>query len=453
MSNIIPKRDHLVLYTTATCNLNCVYCYIDKNPALVKIDEELDKSFQGDYYFNFAKEMFPDPMQLTCVEFWGGEPTLRLDRAYDTVEKLISYYPNLTSFFMSTNFTGSDWNNQFFHFIKILQKYKNRNFRFNLQLSLDGPEYINDAQRGDGVTEKFKQHFVSYIEQLNKILSIPDNNVSIIAQFKPTLTSEIINGLIMDKKNIIDYYQFFDSFKAYFDETSTLNKNTADLYLTIPNTASPSPHTRQDGIDFAEFCRLCAKINAENKTARRYFKYFNDIMPFRPRYMIHYDSLSYCQSCGACGSGRNVVGLLPFHYISCCHNGFVNLISDYKHAAEKNKDTVLDFRLFMDNSNYMIRTKASYPQYEKNVAFAYTGTSGLKLSNMSATINLLAKNHQIEDKFTDTKESLKAALFIQASTAYCFRDNVATTGSVGMVPVGLLKLLLNGAMEIIENDI
>lgn len=451
--SITEQRSRLVLYTTATCNLNCVYCYIDKNPALVKIDKELDKSFQGDYYFNFAKEMFPNTNQLKGIEFWGGEPTLRLDRAYQTVEKLIRYYPNLSNFFMSTNFTGENWGDQFWGFIKMLQKYPERKFCFNLQLSLDGPEYINDAQRGVGVTDKFKTHFIDYVRELNKILSIPENNVSVTAQFKPTLTSEIIHGLIADKQYIIDYYRFFDSFKEYFEGNRVLDKNTADLYLTIPNTASPSPHTMQDGIDFASFCRYCGEINRENRTGRNYFKYFRDIMPYRPRGEIHYESPSYCQSCGACGSGRSLLGLLPYNYVSCCHNGFVNLISDYKREASKNKGTALDFRFFMDKSNYMIQTKESYKQYEKNVAFTYSNLSGLKLSNMAATINLLAKNGQIDEKYREPREAQKAALFIQASTAYCFRDNVATTGSAALVPVGIYKLLLNGAREVIEGDI
>lgn len=453
IDKIVRSREHLVLYTTATCNLRCVYCYIDKNPALVKIDKELDKSFKGDYYFNFAKEMFPDPQQLKWVEFWGGEPTLRLDRAYETVEKLIGYYPNLSNFFMSTNFTGSNWNDQFFGFIRMLQKYPNRRFFFNLQLSLDGPEYINDAQRGKGVTKKFEEHFISYIDMLNEVLNIPGNNVEIIAQFKPTLTSPIIHNLIQDKKNIIDYYQFFDSFKDYFENNIKVPKQFADFHLTIPNTASPSPHTKQDGKDFAQFCKYCEEINLENRTGKKYFKYFSDIMPFVPRCKVNYDSASYTQSCGACGSGRFTVGLLPFDYISCCHNGFVNLISDYKEHCEKNKDTALDFRMFMDKSNYMIQTKESYKQYEKNVAFAYTDTSGVKLGNMAAMISLLAKNHQIDEKYVTPREAQKAALFIQMSTAYCFRDNVASTGSAALFPVGILKLLLNGAKEVIENDI
>lgn len=99
------EQSILVFYTTATCNLNCSYCYIDKNPALQEIDNLLDESFKGDYYFNFAKEVFPNPEQLREVEFWGGEPTLRLDRAYNVVDKLIQHYPNLIDFMMSTNLT------------------------------------------------------------------------------------------------------------------------------------------------------------------------------------------------------------------------------------------------------------------------------------------------------------------------------------------------------------
>ena len=77
---LLKDRNSLVLYTTAICNLKCRYCYIDKNPALKTIDDLLDESFKGDYYFNYAKKVFPDKNQLTEVQIWGGEPSIRLDR-------------------------------------------------------------------------------------------------------------------------------------------------------------------------------------------------------------------------------------------------------------------------------------------------------------------------------------------------------------------------------------
>lgn len=444
---MVQERNTLILYTTATCNLNCIYCYIDKNPALVEIDNILDDSFKGDYYFNFTKEMFPDPNQLNRIEFWGGEPTLRLDRAIYTVKKIIEYYPNLHDFYMSTNFTNHKWNEQFFGFITALNEFKNRKFHFLLQLSIDGPKEINDVQRGKGVTDKFIIQFDRFIHEVNKN---PDSNVQITICFKPTLTSEIISKYLPSKDKIIEYYKFFEDFNDYFRQNIKVRSCT--LELPIPNTATPSPHTKDDGIDFARFCCMCKEIMNENNNMQ-IFKYYSNIMPFVPANIPDYDNPSYCQSCGACGSGKFNVGLLPYHRISCCHNGFVNLISDYKKRsmeADKSKK-ILDFKFFMDESNSMIQTVEGYKQYEKNVDFVYNLFSETKLANMAGAILLLAANDQIDKKYTSPKEAQKAALFVQQACAYCMRDNVSVTGSVALYPFGLLKLLLNGAREVIEN--
>ncbi len=451
--NLVSQRQTLVLYTTAVCNLNCVYCYIDKNPALVKIDQILDESFRGDYYFEFAKEMFPDPAQLKSVEFWGGEPALRLDRAYDTVEKLIGFYPNLTSFFLSTNFVHPEWDRQVEGLIRILQNHPERRFEFYLQLSLDGPEAINDAQRGAGVTKKFQAHFSEYIRLLNRLLGMPGNNVVVSAGFKPTLTSEIVRTLIEDKERIIGYYRFFEAFLTEFQQNCVIPAEYARLNLAVPNTASPSPHTVEDGKEFAVFCRYCADLMRENREGKNHFRYYRTILPYLPRENPSYESSGYMNGCGACGSGVSTIGLLPYDYISCCHNGFVNLITEYKKEAEKNRDSALDFRFFMSKSNYLIRKKQEYHEYEKCVSFAYDPVSSVKLANVAGMISLLAKNGQVSPRFTNTKEAAKAARFLQVSTAYCFRDNIGTTGSAAMIPVGICRLLLNGAMEVIEHGI
>ena len=66
------KRNTAVFYTNATCNLNCRYCSIDKNPALQTIDKILEKSFENpDYYFNQVIKFFPELDSLTNIEFWG----------------------------------------------------------------------------------------------------------------------------------------------------------------------------------------------------------------------------------------------------------------------------------------------------------------------------------------------------------------------------------------------
>ena len=215
MSNV-NKRHVCVLYLTATCNLKCRYCYIDKSPVLQEIDKLLEDTYKTDYFFTFMKKMFPNPKQLTRLEFWGGEPSYGLPRAIPTVEKALDYYHNLNEFMMSTNLTTDRWWNDFSSFLKILKKYPERKFRFDLQLSLDGPTYINDENRGQGVTELFTKNFSKMIFELETFLKeVP--NVRISAHFKPTLDSKTIAHL-QTKEALIEYYQFFEHYRAIADK-------------------------------------------------------------------------------------------------------------------------------------------------------------------------------------------------------------------------------------------
>ena len=59
---------------------------------------------------------------------------------------------------------------------------------------------------------------------------------------------------------------------------------------------------------------------------------------------------------------------------------------------------------------------------------------------------------QIEEKYKTEEGALKAAIFIQSHTSFCIKDNINKTGTLSLVPIGLLKLLLNGAMDYIQND-
>jgi hypothetical protein len=62
-------------------------------------------------------------MQLTRLEFWGGEPSFGIPRAIPTIKKLIEYYPNLHDFMMSTNLTLPNVNDYIFKFIDTLGEY------------------------------------------------------------------------------------------------------------------------------------------------------------------------------------------------------------------------------------------------------------------------------------------------------------------------------------------
>ena len=71
---------------------------------------------------------------------------------------------------------------------------------------------------------------------------------------------------------------------------------------------------------------------------------------------------------------------------------------------------------------------------------------------MVSSILFLANTDQIDEKYKDKDQALEAAYFLLRASAYCVRDNL-TTGSIFMYPPGLMKLLLNGAKEIIEGGL
>ena len=441
----------IVLYVNATCNLNCTYCYIDKSPALKQIDDILARSFEGDYYFEFAKEIFTDPDKLTQISFWGGEPSMGLHRVYHLLPKFFEHFKNLNRFMMSTNFTTPEWFEEFYGFLKILGEYPDRKFTFDLQLSLDGPEHFNDLGRGKGVTKKFLDHYSTFLSTIEDNLPL---NVTILAHFKPTYTIYTISQL-QTKEAILDYFTFFDDL---LHQWKSLKNPQLKMYPAIPNTAVPSPHTKEDGILFANYCKITSEIDEEieKKVPNKYFKEYPMISSFKPRdikpksFQCRYD----CGPC-TCGSGTLVVGLLPEKHISSCHSGFVDLIGEYKKNCEYHKDwedrTILN-KLFTNQEDCLSTCLPieEYEKYEDMIQCFFRQGSTVQRLNLVALIRTLAKLGQIEQKYIEEEEALRAADYFLSATSFCIRDCLSVTGSLTLFPCGLIKLLFNGAEQYVN---
>lgn len=444
----VVKNSHfntVIFYTNGTCNLKCRYCGIHKSPILKKIDDRLDASFQGDYYFNRVQQYFPRRDMLQGFETWGGEPFLRMDRLHYTLRKLLDFYPFLHSGYSSTNFSYPTWLDQFFGLMDIFGEYPDRHFTYCLQLSIDGPTEINDAGRGAGVTQACLQNYHKLIEALKKD-RLP-KNIDLTLSIKGTLDNDTLK-LLTTKEAIIHYYKFFE--EQFLTPVYEAQFTNVFIGPPVPNTAVPSPVTKQDGKMFAQIVKLCREIEQENNITP-IFKYYKIITPFHDT--ICQNCLTYQYNHHTCGTGDINIGLLPDNMVSTCHEGFTQIVDEYTKLAanDTREESSITFDKFLNESKLSLCvTDEEYKTHFYKMQLYNQENTTARLMTSTNIILALAMAGQIDDCFLNEKNALKAAIFMQVHTAYCIKDNLNKTGSYTMPPVGMYKLLLNGAMQIIQ---
>lgn len=397
------NRDTAIFYSCGVCNLNCNYCCIDKNPILKDIDKVLGESFKGDYYFNQVKKYFPSPAQLRQIETWGGEPFLKMERMHNLIRQLCNYYLYFDTFYSSTNFSFPSWPDKIINLLNVFKEFSPRRFTVRLQLSVDGPEYINDKNRGKGTTKKCLNNFNIFVERLKN--EMPDN-VKLIVTTKGTLDNSSILALD-SKEKIIEYYRFIE--ENFIHKIASLNKKNIAVIFCVPNTADPSPVTKKIGEHFAKICKWCREIEKENQTFG-YFRYYRYITPFSNFLENQPFTYDYCHY--TCGSGYNVIGFLPDGMISSCHESFVYFVEKYKKLANERTKTETDktitFNKFINDCDTckMCMTQDSYKEHERFMSYYNQDNTTFRLSNIVTEIMCLALAGQIDKKYLIESEAL-----------------------------------------------
>ena len=437
------KANSLILFSYGMCNLNCVYCTIDKNKYLKEVDDILVQSF-----IDYEKEYIPrirkwfDTDSLTDIETWGGEPLTHIERIFPLMDWIVNEYPNFTRFFSSTNFSYDTWVEEILKLFDFFSSYPNREFNVQIQLSIDGPEYINDANRGKGVTKKcFKNLKNLCTALLNK--NIPEN-VHIEFCSKPTLSIDNVEKDLQDRESIISYYNFFDSFFDIIYEVSKVKPNIK-FFVGIPNIATPSPITKEIGIKFANMCKLCHEIEKEN-----IFKHFEIITPFAPLPTGDYDN-SLNNICTGCGTGFSSIFMMPHGYYVTCHNAFGDLAEGYK-AWCKDVERFNDKKVNLDGyfteiTLPYILNEEEYEKYSNVQKYVYENKNKALGTFCLTGVKLLALANQIDKKYLDEEEAINAINKLNVKKIYCIYNNQTINHSTCIPSTDEYKLFLNGALE------
>lgn len=447
------SRFSAILYPYGKCNLNCTYCFIDKNPALSVIDKKLEDSFKDEnYYLNFIEEFF-NPEILSSLQFWGGEPTLGFYRLKNLLPKLIEKYKKLEKIIFSSNFTTPSFVDDVFIIFDILSQFSNRNFIVDLQMSYDGPGELTNICRGEKVAERVIEN---YEKLLKKIEENKDkfNNITVYIHNKETMSALTMRMLGQDDYNILNYWEDQASIRKKAEEINLKNVYYRSTLLTV---AAPSPWTQEDGLYFADFCRRSKKIMENNKELSDYtcnfIPYYKPVRKIFQKDKInnHIDwrnlQFGYCSLCSA------QYGFLPEDLICTCHSGFVDMVESYQ-SKDINKiedeHTILS-HFFKSPNNPLIFNKKEYKKANFLMEGILKNTKNITNSN-ATVIQQLAKVGQIDKKFSTEALAYSASNALHFLYPVCYRNNFNITGSIGTWSLGEFKLFLNGALELMIDE-
>ena len=437
--------DTAVLYSNGTCNLNCTYCNIDKNETLGKTDKVLEESYKDDYYFDMLKKYYKKG-QLKRIETWGGETFLHMERLYPLFHKVIDYFPYFSQMYTSTNFSYPGWADKVMETFNEFGKHPLRRFQYQLQLSIDGPEDINDPNRGIGVTAKCVANYRQLIKKV-KYEGVPEN-VTVIVVLKPTWSLDTLRKLDTEEK-LIEYFKFFE--KIFVEPIIDLDKENFIFGGGVPNMAAPSPATVEDGKFFAKICGLCREIALKNQE-NPIFLFYKTIMPYSYVGFKNFD-LTYSYNTNVCGIGNNSIGFLPNGLITICTEGFTeynNTYRDYYNDEVDSEKKVIEQKKIKER--HICFTEKDWEKYSDDMAPVCTWMSTAKSTMTAATLQILAAAGQIDSKYLNQREALLGAKLFQHFIPFCVKDNYAITGSRTLDPIGFYRLFFNGAIDYIAVD-
>lgn len=436
----------LTIYVNSICNLKCRYCFIHKDPYLVKLDGLLEKTLETDYYYQKIEKDIANPEQIEKFEVWGGEPLLTIERLIPTYRKILNLCTSMDKFAVSSNFSVDNWYEKFKMLFDVYKEFPDRNFEIDCQISIDGPKEINDNSRGAGVTDKIIQNFDIVCKNIKNDLP---NNVKVIFHTKSTISKDNFD-LLDNRDYMIYYFKFFETFiKKVYD----LNDERVQMFPAVYNLVCPFEYTKDDGIRFAKICKIAREITNHIED-EGIFQYYGNIIPFRFRGRKGYpDSPGYELTGGMCGSGYFSIGLMPDDFVCTCHRAFQNMLDvNPKFDFSHNRNDMVSEKCFtFDNSKFIMKQDNLY-DYMNKISWYYSKGSRFLLSQYVILIRMLAQYGLIQSKYKDEEKALKAAKLLINCDAQCIHCNESETGSFTTVHTGEIKLFLNGALDYIYGE-
>lgn len=416
---------NISLNFSSDCPHACMYCTINKHKNIMKKNNEQIREdiISGEYARNIINRFHSKKDIIDNISLWGMEPTVNADLFTKLVYPLLDYFPNVKEMMFSTN----SWlgYNTLKYCIEGLDDYcreNSRDFHLELQISLDGPTWINDPSRRIGATANTLKVVREIVENLQR-----DTVIDIQMHTKPTLDTKFMKIMVEDKEKLVEYFRFFDDLQ---EELVLINRNPKlRLYMSqVPTLVNPGEHTVEDGRVLAAFIGELRKMDV---SIYKHYKHPLMIQPMRGLLdacsVRDHNSFSHW---GCCSSGRYTANIDNHGDLFSCHALFTYPYMDeeatitYAHTTAKDDDP--------QRLQYVDLLWSEYPESRQKFC--------------DIIIGALASYGQI-DKVYLTDDYLRKLLFYALGGVYCQFGHLESTMSIWAYTTSQFKYFGNGALQ------
>ena len=439
--------DSISVISSAICNLNCSFCYLNKNESYKIFNEEVHKAWQdGSYLDNILKTVinFPaSPEKVKIIQLWGGETLLNIDDITKNLSKFYYYFPQIEEWKVSTNWVINIDN--FYNFLCELDKIAPKKVIFSLQISIDGPEGIYTEQGHNGKWEIYNKNFDKFFNLINNTFF---KNLCINLTINATVAENIYYEQFGDYNNMKNYMEYMYNFSKYLEKNCINKALNYCSYVVFPGMSLPYYDSVEDGQKLANIFALWDRVKAENfPDIDKYFCFYYGMNDFGLNKAYNLPNIE-------CSELKNSVTINPDGSICECNGSFIDHLDIYKkELEEKGLDKELKVSKLRDKINYNPgkMTKEEIEKHDWYIKYGYKNNTSTYLMAMFAVCKELLKCGQISKEYEDDDLLLKHLVALSTLIS-CTRENLKETGVPYLIAASCFRRYLNGAMDYIYNN-
>lgn len=416
------------LLTTGQCPLSCKYCYIPKVPAMQALHADIIKGLEDGSFLENLKKIVGN--NLSYLSFWGTEPALTLPLLKTKLDDIERMFPKAKNISFSTSMVMPE---PIIDFAKALEE---RNMKLDLQVSLDGPKFIVDANRFPGASEKIPAAILKFVTDMQ------GTAVNVDLHWKPTLTIDNIRSMNERPEEIDEYINFFRNLEGEIKKINTSSNVHMREGGYILSLAVPGKFTSDDGTIFAEFLRKLHDKGYESAYTSRLKRIINFT-----------DELGEKRRMFTCSGGDSNVGVGDSLHI--CHRSFY--LNDPRYVeAVLDKENIENWDVSIFNQGLVDHLKSWYmPSVDDELKLqnfdyilrGYHDFWQLKIASIEVMARELALAGQTDPLFLTNKDYSSLFAIFMAVAHSCPMEAVLNTGSLQLTPVSMIRMFGNGAFR------